>query len=129
MLTRIATVAALGSLALTAPALADRTANAPIKAPKTVRSYHLAFTLPDDTWLQEIGVFGGDFGHYRRKTTVASGGECTLTATVISKWRTGPLVAKGGRVRLTADDELIVRRQGRHGAVRWWSGRRGSNGA
>ncbi len=30
-------------------------------------------------------------------------------------------------MRLSATDELVVRRQGRHGAVRWWSGRRGNN--
>jgi len=129
MLTRIAITAALASLALATPALADRAANAPIQAPKTVRSHHVAFTLPGDSWLQEFGGFGGDFGHYRLTTTVAGGGECTLTATVIARWRTGPLRSTNGRVRLSAKDELVVRRQGRNGAVRWWSGRRGSNGA
>jgi hypothetical protein len=129
MLTRIATFAALGSLLLATPALADRAGNAPVKAPGTVKSHHVAFTLPGDAWVQEVGAFGGDFGHYRLTTTVAGGGECTVTATVIAKWRVGPLASKRGRVRLSADDELVVRRQGRHGAVRWWSGRRGNYAA
>jgi len=131
MLARLAALATAGSLLLVSPALADRAGDAPIKAPSTLKTHHVAFTLPGDRWLQEINVFGGNpsYGHYRLATSVAGGRPCTLTATVIGKWRVGPLVSRGGRVRLSASDELVVRRQGRSGAIRWWAGRRGANGA
>ncbi len=130
MSTRIAALTALGALLLATPALADRGGDAPLKAPNTLTTHHVAFTLPGGPWLQEINVFGGPkgYGHYRRTTTLDSGRECTLTATVIAKSRYTPLVARRGKVALSDDDVLVVRRQGRQGAVRWWSGiRRGSD--
>ncbi|HEV7807983.1 MAG TPA: hypothetical protein VGO80_19355 [Solirubrobacteraceae bacterium] len=131
MTARIAALAAFGALLLAAPALADRAADGPLRAPRTLTTHHVAFTLPGGRWLQEINVFGGaqGLGHYRRSTNVDGGAECTLTATVIAKSRRTALVASRGKVALSAGDALTVRRQGRHGAVRWWSGRRGSNGA
>jgi hypothetical protein len=129
MLPRPTALAALGSLLLAAPALADRGGDAPLKAPTTLKTHHVAFTLPGDGWLQEINVFGGPkgYGHYRLVTKVASGGDCTLTPTVLAKSRRTPLHASHGKVALSATDTLTIRRQGRHGAVRWWAGRRGGS--
>lgn len=132
MSTGIAVLAALGTLlTAAAPALADRAGDAPLRAPTTLKSHHVAFTLPGGPWLQEINVFGGrqGFGHYRLSTTVASGGDCTLTATVLGTSRRAALRSSRGKVALNSSDALTVRRQGRRGAVRWWAGRRGSNGA
>ena len=63
---RTVTLAALGSLLLATPALADRAGDAPIKAPRNLKTHHVAFTLPGGVWKQKVGALGGNpaFGRY-----------------------------------------------------------------
>ena len=131
MRTRTATLTVLGTLLLAAPAAADFTGDAALRAPTALESHHVHFTLLGDPWVQESTTIGGSpsHGHYRIATQMAGGGTCTLTATVVAKSRRLPLVAKDGKVALSPGDTLTTRRSGRHGPVRWWAGRRGSYGA
>lgn len=128
MSTPIATVAALGSLLLATPALADRAGDAPIKAPRNLKTDHVAFTLPGGPWKQIVGALAGTpaFGRYALDAKLASGSVCNLTADAIGRSSARRPVVKGRTVRLRPrspnSDLLRFTSQGRRGAVRWWAG-------
>ncbi|MCA1683294.1 MAG: hypothetical protein LC685_04820 [Actinobacteria bacterium] len=125
---RILAVAALGSLLLATPALADRGGHAPIRAPRVLQSDHIAFTLPGGVWKQKVGALEGNpaFGRYGLDVKLANGSTCNLIADVVGNASKRPLVARGDTVALRPfsqfPDTLHVTSRGRHGAVRWWAG-------
>jgi hypothetical protein len=128
MHTRIASLAALGSLLLVTPASANRAGDAAIKMPLSSKTHHVAFTLPGDVWKQQLGALSGTpaFGRYARDAKLADGTVCTLTADVIAKTSARPFRARGDTVQLRPFSQfpelLHITSRGVHGPVTWWSG-------
>ncbi len=122
------TVAALSSLLLATPALANRAGDAPIKAPQSLQTHHVAFTLPGGGWTQKLGALAGTpaFGRYGLAIKLADGSTCSLTADVLSKTSAKPFVARGNTVQLRPFSQfpelLHITGRGKNGAVTWWSG-------
>ena len=128
MKTSALTIAAVGSLLLATPALADRAGDAPIKAPRNSQTHHVAFTLPGGVWRQKLGALSGTpaYGRYGLGLKLADGTDCSLTADVLSRTSPRPFRARGNTVQLRPFSEfpelLRITSSGKHGAVTWWSG-------
>jgi hypothetical protein len=127
MLTRLVTLTTLGTVLLTTPALADRAADAPIRAPQTLQSHHISFELLGSGWAQVVGALEGtpSFGNYAVDTKTPGGTDCQLSASVAGKASARRPVVRGNRVRLsptTRRAEVLARVRGTNGPVRWWSG-------
>lgn len=128
MTTRIALLAALGSLLLATPALADRAGDAPLRAPLMLQTDHIAFTLQGAGWAQVLGTMEGTpaFGEYALDGKTPSGTSCQLSASVTGVASARRPVIRGRTVNLRpgtrSSAALRVTSQGRHGAVQWWSG-------
>jgi hypothetical protein len=129
MLTRILPLAALGSLLIATPALADRAGDAPIRAPLTLKTDHIAFTLHGDGWKQRVGALEGTpmLGRYQLDTPLAGGASCTLSASVVARTSAQRPIVRGHTVRLRpsspSSDVLRVAQEGASAARHWWSGR------
>jgi hypothetical protein len=129
MSSRVLVLAAVSWLLVATPALADRSGDAPIKAPGILKTDHVAFTLPGAPWQQIVGGLAGTpaFGRYALDTKLANGSACNLRADVIGKATKHPPLVIGRTVQLRpfsrTSEVLRVTHEGRHGAVRWWAGR------
>jgi hypothetical protein len=125
---RTLTVAALGSLLLATPALANRAGDTPIKAPQNLKTHHITFTLPGGPWKQKVGALSGTpaFGRYALDLKLADGSVCPLTADVLSKTSAKPFAAHASTVQLRPFSQfpelLHITSRGTHGAVTWWAG-------
>ena len=125
---RTLTVAALGSLLLATPALANRAGDAPIKAPQNLKTHNVAFTLPGDGWKQKVGGLAGTpaFGRYALDLKLGDGSVCPLTADVLAKTSAKPFAARGATVQLRPLSQfpelLRITSRGKHGGVTWWAG-------
>jgi hypothetical protein len=125
---RTLTLATLGSLLLATPALANRAGDAPIKAPRNLKTHHVAFTLPGATWKQKVGGGAGTplFGRYGLDVKLADGSVCELTADVLAKTSAKPFAAHGSTVQLRPFSQfpelLHITSRGAHGGVTWWAG-------
>jgi hypothetical protein len=128
MHTRLLTLTALGTVLLTTPALADRAADAPIRAPRTLRSHHISFDLRGSGWAQVVGSLSGtpSFGNYAVDTKTPGGTDCQLSASVSAKASARRPVVRGNRVQpkpgTRGSAVLRASRRGTNGPVRWWSG-------
>jgi hypothetical protein len=122
------TLAALSSLLLATPALANRAGDAPIKAPLNLKTHHIAFTLPGGVWKQKVGAAGGNpaFGRYGLDFKLPDGSVCQLTADVLGKTSARPFVAHGNTVQLRPFSQfpelLHITSRGGHGGVGYWAG-------
>lgn len=121
----------LATLALAVPANADRLGSGPVHNPHVVKTHHVAFVLPGDTWAQVAGALAGtpSLGQY----TFAAGptppasitGNVTVdVAASVTKLRPtrrgNQVVANPGS---KAPLRVTVDHSGTNGPVRWWSGR------
>jgi len=123
MLTRIGLISALSSLLIAAPALANRAGDAPIKAPRTLQTNHIAFTLPGGPWLQLVGQLARtpSLGNYLAGGNGVAAA-CSTWAEVSGKQVQRRPVVKGRTVRVSNARVLRVTSAARHGAVQWWTG-------
>lgn len=119
---------ALAALGLASPAAADRAGVTALRAPLSLKTAHVAFTLPGGPWKQIVGALAGTpaFGRYALDTTLASGSVCNMVADVAARASARPPAVNGRTVRLnplsSISTVLRFTSQGRHGAVRWWAG-------
>jgi hypothetical protein len=122
----------LATLALAAPASADRQGVGRVGAPHLVTTHHVAFTLPGDSWAQVVGGLSGTpaLGWYAfapgPQAPSAAGGH--LTVRVSAEVRRSRPLRRGTEVIIkpgTSAERMRVDRQGANGPVRWWSGTTG----
>jgi hypothetical protein len=125
---RTLTIAALSSFLLAAPALADRTGDAPVKAPQNLKTDHVEFTLPGSGWLQLVGALAGTpaYGRYALETKLPNGSICNPTVEVVAVPSARPPIVSARTVRLRPLSRFApvihVTSRGRHGAIQWWAG-------
>lgn len=122
-----AAIAALASLTAAAPALADRDADGPIRAPRLVDSLHTEFTLPGGPWSQIVGALAGTpvYGSYQVQVPLANGAPCVISVSVRAEAKKRYPSVGRRTVRLVAGDGLLrVDHGGSHDGIRWWSGTR-----
>lgn len=126
---RTAATAALATLLLATPALADRAADAPLRAPNMLLTDHVAFTLRGPGWKQLVGTMEGTpaFGLYVVDRELAGGHRaCQLQASVAGYVAARPPAVSGSivRIRPTSQIGLVVyaMSRGRRGPVQWWAG-------
>jgi hypothetical protein len=128
MMVRTLAFAAVGSLLLATPALANRAGDAPIKAPQNLTTHHITFTLPGAPWKQKVGAMSGTpaFGRYALDLKLADGSVCPLTADVLARTSAKPFAAHGSTAQLRPfsrfPELLHITSRGTHGPVMWWAG-------
>lgn len=123
---RIALVpTAFATLALSASPAVAQTGDGPIRAPRVLETHHVEIALPGPGWRQVVGALAGTplLGSYRRELTP----ECSIEVNVSAVATRRAPRQRGRRLTVTpgSKDSLrfTVRRRGRHGSVRWWTGR------
>jgi hypothetical protein len=129
LITRPLSAGALATLALAAVAHADRAGTGAVRNPHMVKSHHITFTLPGDSWAQLRGVLGGTpscgsyvFASGPTPPIAPSGGiGVSVGATLVMR---KPTVGAGNTLLLPGNNHTVVRvaHHGTNGPVRWWSG-------
>ena len=126
----VVVTALIGSLVLAVPALADQAGTGSVRAPRVVQSYHVAFTLPGDSWSQIRDPMGGgvELGQYAFAPgsvppTTIDGRVCVEVfadlqhkkPTIVGRELTIKPGLSTDRVRITS--------HGSTGVLHWWTGR------
>ena len=120
-----APVCASALLVVAASAQADRRGEAPVRAPQVLHTVHSEFTVLGGIWGQVRNDAGPGSGLYGMDLPMPSGYTCRVGLSVRST--AAKRVGKPEKRVISALRGELLRfdHHGRHGSVRWWSGRDG----